>query len=371
LERRIVDQQEPYDLTTRIRIAFALIVIALTAGIAGCGGSSSNGEDPSQVLSETFNNDTKVSSAHISLNLSGNVEGSQSGSFTASLDGAFQSDPNDDTAFPQLDLQAKVGGSAAGQTLSFDGGVTATQDAAFVTYKGQAYQVPSATFESLKQTYQQQAQAAQSQSQGSSASSILSDLGIDPSTWLTNESNEGTTDVGGTSTIHIHGDADVSKILADFAKAAQNVPGASTQGFDPSQLSQVSQFVNSATVDVYSGQDDHLLRKLEINLDISPPASASSAGVTGVTIDFSIELSDVNQPQTITAPSGAKPFSDLAQQLGGLGIPGLGSSSIPGLGGSGGGSLGPSKSAQAQYTKCVLQAGTNASKANDCLKLLQ
>jgi hypothetical protein len=356
-------------VTTRIRLALLFLVVALAAGIAGCGGGGGGGEDPTQVLKDTFNNDTQVSSAHLNISLSGSTEGSQSGSFSASLDGAFQSDANDPTVFPQLDLTATVDGSAAGQSVNFEGGVTATTDAAFVTYQGQAYEVPSATFDQLKQAYQQQAQAADTQTSGSNAGSILSDLGIDPSTWLTNVTNEGDADVEGASTVHIHGDADVAQILADIGTAAQSIPGASTQGLDPSSLDQVSQFVQGATVDVYSGTDDHLLRKLEVTLDISPPASASTAGIDSISIDFSISLSDVNQPQTISAPTGTKPLSDLAGQLGGLGIPGLGSSSVPGLGSGGGGS--GSSSGQAKYAQCLLQAGSNSGKANDCLKLLQ
>ena len=35
--------------------------------------------------------------------------------------------------------------------------------------------------------------------------------------------------------------------------------------------------------------------------------------MTSVNVDFAVTLSDVNQPQTITAPSGAKPLTDLLE----------------------------------------------------------
>jgi len=357
-----------------LRSRFLLIAIAILvpATLAGCGGSSGGGsEDPQQVLNATFNNDTKVTSGHLNVSLSGSVAGSQSGTFSASLDGPFQSDPNDTSAFAQLDLTAKVEGSIAGQSPSFEGGVTATQDAAFVTYQGQAYEVPSATFDQLKQSYSAQAQAATSSQSSSNASSILKDLGIDPATWLTNVTNEGDADIAGSPTTHIHGDADVGKILSDFAGAAQNIPGATAQGLNPSQLQQAQQFVNGATVDIYSGKDDHVLRKLEVSLDITPPASATTSGITDVKVDFSITLSDVNQSQTITAPSNPKPFSDLQQAVGGLGIPGLGSTGGPSIPGSSGGSSGSSSQAQAAFAQCIQQAGTNSTKQNACLSLLQ
>ena len=39
----------------------------------------------------------------------------------------------------------------------------------------------------------------------------------DPKSWLTNLSNEGDADVEGTTTIHIHGDANIDQIVSDFS----------------------------------------------------------------------------------------------------------------------------------------------------------
>jgi hypothetical protein len=353
---------------TPARILFLLIALVTAALVAGCGSSSSSTEDPQQVLDETFNNNAKVTSANLGISLAVDASGSQGGNFSASIDGPFQTDPNDSTAFPQLDLTAKVQGSSAGQNLNFDGGITATKDQAFVSFQNQAYEVPSQLFSQFKTAYQ--AQAGQS---GSSSSSLLSKLGIDPKTWITNTTNDGTADVEGTSTIHVSGDADVPTILSDLGKIAQNVPNASAQ-FDPSQLPQAAKLVNNAQVDVYSGADDHLLRKLEVSLDVTPPPSAGSS-VGSVHVDFSISFSGVNEPQTITAPSNAKPFSALQQQLGGLGILGsLGGSSSSGLPSSGGsGGSGISSASSAAYTKCVLkaQASGNQASVNKCLSLLR
>ena len=54
----------------RIRTLVAALVIALPVpvAVAGCGScSSSNNEDPNQVLKETFNNATKISSGNMSI----------------------------------------------------------------------------------------------------------------------------------------------------------------------------------------------------------------------------------------------------------------------------------------------------------------
>jgi hypothetical protein len=348
---------------TRIRTAVAVLAIALPipAVVAGCGGgSSSSSEDPQQVLDQTFNNPTSITSGKLDLSVSGSAEGQQSGNFSATISGPFQTDPSDKTAFPQLDLTANVSGSQGGPSISFNGSLIATKDNAYVEYQDQAYEVGTAAFQQFAQAY---AKAAK-QNQANGSSSGFSQFGIDPKTWLTNVSNEGTTDIDGTSTIHIHGDADVSKIVTDLQKVSQQTSGSTTQQISPDQLKQLTDAVQTASIDVYSGADDHLLRKLAVSLEITPPSSAGSS-ISKLNIDFSVTLSDVNQQQTITAPSNAKPISDLLSQLGvpGLGLPGTGGTggfSIPGGGSSSGGS-------SSSYQNCVAQAKSQA----DIQKCLQ
>jgi hypothetical protein len=339
---------------TRIRTLVAALVIALPipAAVAGCGssGSGSNDEDPTQVLKETFNNPTKITSGNLSISLSGSAEGSQSGNLSATIDGPFQADTSNSNTFPQLDLTAKVSASGAGQSFSFDGSLIATKDNAYVEYQGQTYEVGTALFKKFAQAYERSASQAQNNQQ-QSASSIFKQFGVDPSTWLTNVSNEGTTDVDGQDTIHIHGDADVSQIVSDLNKIAQQAGGA-TQSVSPGQLDQLKSAVKSASIDVYSGTSDKLLRKLSLALTVEPPASS---GVTSVNVNFSVTLSDVNQPQTISAPSGAKPLTGLLEQFGinGSALGAIGAASGAGAGGS------------SAYANC-LKGATSAADIQQC-----
>ena len=299
----------------RILVVALAVAVSVSVAVAGCGSSSgSNSEDPNQVLKETFNNPTKVTSGNLTVDLSGSAEGTQSGSLNATITGPFQSDSNNPDVFPQLDLTAKITASGAGQSFNFDGGLITTTDNAYVQYQGQDYEVGTALFKRFQQSYQQAQSQAQVQGQQNS-SSFFDKFGIDPSTWLTNVSNEGTSDVEGTTTIHIHGDADVPKILSDIQKIAQQ-SGGSSPSLTPSQVDQVQSAIKTASIDVYSGESDKLLRKLALTLTIEPPASTSS-GVSTVNVNFSVSLGNVNEPQTINAPSSAKPIRDLLQQFGG------------------------------------------------------
>ena len=345
---------------TRIRTLVVVLAIALPipAAVAGCGGGSSNDEDPQKVLDETFNNPTKITSGNLDISIDGSAEGQQSGSFNASISGPFQGDENDPTAFPQFDLTANLSGSAGGPSISFDGSLIATENNAYVEYQDQAYEVGSDVFKQFVQSY---AHAAQ-QSQAQKGQSVFEQFGVDPSTWLTDITNEGTTDVEGTDTIQIHGDADIAKIFSDLQKISQQTGGGTAQQLTPGQLDMLQSAVKEASIDVYSGTDDHLLRKLGLSLSITPPAG-TGATVSSVDVNFSIAFSDVNQPQTITSPSNPKPLTDLLSQLG---IPGL-----PGLGGSTGGFTFPGGSSGGAGSSAYQDCINNASSASDFQKCAQ
>jgi hypothetical protein len=87
-----------------------------------------------------------------------------------------------------------------------------------------------------------------------------------------------------------------------------------------------------------------------------------------LTLDF--QLLDLNEDQSIEAPSGAKPFDQLLGQLGGLGLGGASGSGSGSGGGSGSGSGGASAEDLKKYSDCVTAAGSDTAKAQKCAELL-
>ena len=130
---------------------------------------------------------------------------------------------------------------------------------------------------SSSDAYEQSVRQAQAQQGNQDASTFFERLGVDPQTWLTNLSNEGDEDVEGTETIHIHGDADVDQIVSDLARIAQRVPGGAAPELDQAQLDQVKNAIKEASLDVYSGKDDQILRKLSLSLSIEPTGVADAS----------------------------------------------------------------------------------------------
>jgi hypothetical protein len=107
-----------------------------------------------------------------------------------------------------------------------------------------------------------------------------------------------------------------------------------------------------------------VLRKLSLSLTVVPPESAN-AQVSSVSLDFSLTLSDVNETQSIEAPSGAKPISNLLQQLGIGGVGPLGSLGSTGGGGAPDAGSGGGGGASQAYLNCI-QGAQTAAEFNKC-----
>jgi hypothetical protein len=365
---------------TRTLSAVCALALAVPVILAGCGGDddSSSGQDPQSVLDETFSNDESISSGDLDLTLDVEAGGEQGGSLEVSLSGPFQGDADDPQTIPELDWTATATGSGGDFDLDFSGGLVVTADNAYVEYDGKTYEVGSETFRQIKEQVEAQGgEAAAPTSFAEGCKQALEQAGatdtsgcdIDLETWVTNLSDEGTADVGGTTAVHVSGDLDVEKVLTDIGNLAAAFPGVSSSGFDPSQLSGFAGAVTNASMDVYSGEDDHLLRRLDLNLSIDPSAIAGEGTVEIDTIDisFGLELTGVNEQQTISAPPDAQPITELLNDLGvspgDLDIPGL-----PGASGGAGGS--GSGSGAGDYLECIQQAGSDPDAIDECASQL-
>lgn len=374
---------------TRIRsiiatCAFALLVPAL---VAGCGGDDESSEvDPQTVIDETFNDAERVSSGDLSLTVGGSAEGEEGGSFEASLTGPFQGDPDDPNALPQLDWTGSVSGESAGQSISFEGGITVTEDNAYVEYGGNAYEVGTEIFaqfkEAAEQAAAQQTEAAEGQSFGElfaqQCESQIQAVGGDPAacdvdfeSWLGDLTNDGEEEIEGAPTTHISGTVDVETMLRDLVELASSVPQASADAPTDEQVQQVVDAVEEASFDLYSGTDDNILRGLDFNLAIDPTAipDAEASGIESIDANFSMRLGAVNEEQEIEAPTDARPLEDLLGQfgidpgsLGGLGGLSGGGGAVPEIPGGGGGGAGDADA----YLDCIAAAGNDADAINAC-----
>lgn len=361
--------------------AVLVSALALTASvaIAACGGDDGGDEDPTEVLEATFSTEQEpVESGVFDVSVDLAAEGGDNdGSFAASFGGPFQGGGD---GVPSFDVDAEIDLDSAVQDISGTGGLTSTGDAAFITFMEENYEVPAEAFTQFATTYtrlQAQTEAENAEANGN----LLSRIGVDPTNWLTNTSNEGDEDVEGTETVHISGEADVPKLVEDIQTIAENAPQAAEQ-VSPAELGQLDQLgdiIDSAEFDIYSGKDDNVLRKFEASVDLTPPDDSGEGTPDDVTLDFTITLSELNEPQEISAPSNPQPLQGLFDQLGvdpsalgqlggalGGGASG-GGAALPPAGGS---PQAPSGSSTDAYLQC-LQEAQGAEALAECEALLQ
>jgi hypothetical protein len=364
----------------RARNLFALsLLLTAPIAIAACGGDDGGGdEDPTEVLEATFSADQEpVDSGVFDVSVDLAAEGGDNaGSFTASLGGPFQSGGD---GVPSFDIDASIDLDSTVQDISGEAGLTSTGDAAFVSFQDTDYEVPAEAFTEFARTFTQ----LQSQTEAENADAngnLLSQIGVDPTNWLTNTSNEGTEDVEGTETVHISGEADVPKLVEDIQTIAENAPQAASQVTpeELSQLDQLGEIIDSAEFDIYSGTDDNVLRKFEASVDLTPPADSGANAPDNVTLDFAVTLSELNEPQEIAAPSDPQPLQGLLDQLGvdpsalgqlggALGAADSGASPPPAGGSAGAPSGGGAADA---YLQCLQQA-QGADALAECEALLE
>jgi hypothetical protein len=344
--------------------------------LASCGGDS-NEADPAQrasassdvnsLLRTTFANVSKMKSATVDVKLQIEPRGAKAsdGPVTARLSGPFASQGAD--KLPKFAFTAEL--QASGQT--FNAGASYDGSKAYVSLMGTPYVVSGLVTKQFVAGYEQ-ALKSRKPAQGGL---VLGSLGIDFRKWLPNATNEGETQVGDAKTIKISGKADVKRVIADLEKisekaSALNVPGASgriPQKLTPQQKAAAEAAVKNLTVDVYTGADDSILRRLTVKADLQDAASKIDAGVL-----LDVTFTKVGQEQTITAPSNPKPFTELLKAVDAAGLADLGLGG-PAPGGATDSTV-PNSSETPnnvdKYAACIEQAKGDAAQARKCADLL-
>lgn len=360
-----------------LRRGLLLGAVVAAMALAACG-SSSGGSDSSgnaqTLLKQTFATGKPVKSGVLGISFTLNPSGSST--FTTpisfSINGPFQS--RGAGHLPQSNFT--IGISALGRKGQL--GIVSTGTSGYVTLQGAAYQLPSADFQRLESGFSSVGGSSQS-------SGGLSGLGINPQHWLTNASVVGSDTVGGTDTTHIRAGVNVSALLQDL-NTLLGKASSSTGTKLPSSIPQATQqkiaaAIKNATVDVWTGKSDKVLRKLTLNLNVPVTGRLSTlaGGMSSAGIGFTLQYSDVNQPQTIAAPSNVQRYSEFTTKLRSVltGIEGSVGAGALGATGSAGstGSTGSTGSAAAtakitKYSQCIQSAGQDVVKMQKCASVL-
>lgn len=354
---------------TRRRSAAALLTATLAAvALAGCGGSSGNA---TQLLHKTFSGAHRVSSGRLFVNLSVQPSGSSTlkGPLSLSFGGPFQS--LGAGKLPQSNFNLSL--NALGHAISM--GILSTGTKGYVSFGGASYPLPQAEFQKLESSFSSLATSAGS----SHGSGTLSKLGIQPLHWLSDPQVVGDESVDGTATTHIRAKINVSALLADFntflsRASSLGISGASSfpHGISQTTINRISGEVQNPSFDLWTGKSDHTIRRLRIGLTlpVSGQISTLLGGLRSAAIALQMEYADLNQPQSISAPTNVQPFSQFQSRLQSLVGSATGALSGAGAGGGSGSSGSNSSSTLNAYTQCIQAAGSDVGKMQQCASLL-
>ncbi len=363
------------------RTACALVITAIASLCVAACGSSSN-DNASTLLKQTFSGSHTVNSGNLSLSLTITPSGSSTLTTPISLSfgGPFQS--MGAGKLPKSNFSVSL--TTAGKTGSL--GLLSTGTAGYVTLQGASYQLPAATFQKLESSF---AGLASSPS-NSSGSGTLAKLGIRPLDWLAKPSVVGNESVGGTQTTHIHAAVNVSSLLGDvdtFLHKASSVgvSGASQlpTSISPTSRARIASEVQNPIFDVWTGTSDKTVRRMTIRvtLPVTGQLSTELGGMRSAQIGLTMQYTNLNQPQTIAAPTTVRPYTEFTGKLrtfltaieGGLAGAAGGGATNPTApstsSGSGTGSSGTTTKVE-QYSQCIANAHGDVGKMQKCASLI-
>jgi len=299
--------------------AIGLAALAALA-IAACGGSghpsaSAHASTPGVLLSKSLRATGAIQSGHLDLALVLTLNGVAAlGGAPLSLDvaGPFQRDSAGHFA---TDLTITL--TAAAKTRTF--GLDIVDGTVYLGAGGTFYELPANALH-----------MSAGATGASGAAGLFASLGINPRSWLTDPHDAGTATVGGVDTDHFTAGVDAQKLFSDLSTLITQRLSGATGASGPaskvsSELQLVAAAITSAQLDVYTGIADQVVRRVHVLVAFKVPSIASSfvGGLTGGSLDFDATLTQLNAPQTVTAPANAQPFSAIRGALRRLGL-GLG-----------------------------------------------
>ena len=304
-----------------MRRTLLALLFAATA-LASCGGGDDK-EDVQDLLDRAFSSSIKSADLKVdaSIQLKGSPGLDRPVRLTAS--GPFRSNEG---KLPSVDIDLKIGTDGGGQTVTT--GFLSTGDRAFVKFQDIYYEQPASEV----------AKANRSLARNKDRRGSLQSLGLDPRSWLAEAKDEGDEEIAGVQTRHVSGKLDVEAVmrnLNEFVRKSGAALGGATGQTPPTPLSaedirKVGEVVRDPTFHVYVGKDDNVIRRVagKIEFEVPEESREGLGGIESGSIEFEVELRDVNGDQQIEAPTSARPLSDLTTSLGGGGtLPGLGGDS--------------------------------------------
>ncbi|HEX4363431.1 MAG TPA: hypothetical protein VHZ75_02710 [Solirubrobacteraceae bacterium] len=307
----------------RVKVLVALAPLGAAAALAACGGSSDRSDTSTpatrhaaaeRIIAQAIGTNPKASSAHIDGTIDLDVKGGTrfSGKTQITADGGYEL--RDGATVPDVDVDVDValGSGALGGTLLVADGT------GYIKLANSGYKLPDA----ISKTLVAPAAAAHN---GLTKTGAM--FYINPQNWQRNARLVGNTTVAGEPVQEITAEVRPERAFADLARLVHFLTLIRvTQAIGlPTELTPKMQaaLVRSVTVakgEVWIGTSDHVLRKAHLTgtIVVAKRDRRLLLGATSATLDATIDVSDVGDPQPIIAPTQLNPYSSLQLSLSAL-----------------------------------------------------
>ena len=257
------------------------LVAAAALALAGCGGGDATG-----VLSKTASSLDEIKSGTLALDLLVTPRGGQGGPpFGFKLAGPFATTGSE---LPRTRMQYTQIANGQSETVT----LLSTGAKGFITVDDKTYELQGSRLAPLR--------SATAVFGGDGGSLPLDD-------WIRDAEVSDGGEVGGADTDHVHGNLDVSRAVADLGSLASDAPALNER-----ERKQLEDSTRKATIDVWSGKEDHLLRKLAIDvdlgLDVPADLRAALGELVGARVQITLAVSNPNRPVTVKGPASAPPY---------------------------------------------------------------
>ena len=174
--------------------------------------------------------------------------------------------------------------------------ISTGQDA-FIGTGGQTYALPPARVQALRQA-------------STPVGGNLGGLPLDR--WAVGGSVSDGGQLDGVATDHVVSSVNVVQFVNDLMQLSRGLgQAASVPQVNAAEAQTLSRAVRSSHFEMWSGKDDHMVRKLVVSVDFAAPADPSGglAKYSRSHLELDLALTSVNQQVRVDAPKGAQPFS--------------------------------------------------------------
>ncbi|MGK2877215.1 MAG: hypothetical protein ACSLFF_01350 [Solirubrobacterales bacterium] len=224
------------------------------------------------------------------------------------LKGPFEIVPGKPLPVARITYTVSSGGRSQVTTL------LTTGDKAYTVIKGQAYELPASATKDLKSATKEIAKPGEGKG--------LTGIKLSFDKWLVNPQVAPGRDIDGTATWRTTAGVNVVEALKDLVAssgAVGGITGGAVPAIKNSDLDEVKKGIRNASVVVYVGRYDRIIRLLDLTMDFTTPTklTADAGGVTGGRMNMVVGISNPNQPVDVEPPKSPLPYSALQSLVSG------------------------------------------------------